>query len=103
MFDRHSEAYKVYGALTRLEQMASMNEVYRKENNIAGLQEINRVLKERAADQLRMKQGLLTGNPCEELKAEVNPGVSAVGQRVIAIAIFPCHINIAIASFDIQR
>ncbi|MEH8858662.1 hypothetical protein RAG26_22425, partial [Klebsiella pneumoniae] len=28
-----------------LEQMASMNEVYRKENNIAGLQEINRVLK----------------------------------------------------------
>ena len=34
-----------YGALTRLEQMASMNEVYRKENNIAGLQEINRVLK----------------------------------------------------------
>ncbi len=50
-----------------------------------------------------MKQGLLTGNPCEELKAEVNPGVSAVGQRVIAIAIFPCHINIAIASFDIQR
>nr|VXZ91762.1 Uncharacterised protein [Klebsiella pneumoniae] len=50
-----------------------------------------------------MKQGLPTGNPCEELKAEVNPGVSAVGQRVIAIAIFPCHINIAIASFDIQR
>ena len=34
-----------YGALTRPEQMASMNEVYRKENNIAGLQEINRVLK----------------------------------------------------------
>ncbi len=34
----------VYGALTRTEQMASMNEVYRKEN-IAGLQEINRVLK----------------------------------------------------------
>jgi hypothetical protein len=32
-------------ALTRLEQMASMNEVYRKENNVAGLQEINRVLK----------------------------------------------------------
>ena len=45
VFDRHSEAYKVYGALTRLEQMASMNEVYRKENNVAGLQEINRVLK----------------------------------------------------------
>ncbi len=31
--------------LTRLEQMASMNDVYRKENNVAGLQEINRVLK----------------------------------------------------------
>ncbi|WP_256565315.1 hypothetical protein [Klebsiella quasipneumoniae] len=45
VFDRHSEAYQVYGALTRLEQMASMNEVYRKENNVAGLQEINRVLK----------------------------------------------------------
>ncbi|EIV9611740.1 hypothetical protein [Klebsiella pneumoniae] len=45
VFDRNSEAYKVYGALTRLEQMASMNEVYRKENNVAGLQEINRVLK----------------------------------------------------------
>lgn len=45
VFDRHSEAYKVYGALTRTEQMASMNEVYRKENNVAGLQEINRVLK----------------------------------------------------------
>ncbi|MFT2153934.1 hypothetical protein ACMV59_30850, partial [Klebsiella pneumoniae] len=38
-------AYQVYGALTRLEQMASMNDVYRKENNVAGLQEINRVLK----------------------------------------------------------
>jgi hypothetical protein len=24
VFDRHSEAYQVYGALTRLEQMASM-------------------------------------------------------------------------------
>ncbi|MCW9376638.1 hypothetical protein N5I33_06180 [Klebsiella quasipneumoniae] len=45
VFDRHSEAYQVYGALTRLEQMAFMNDVYRKENNIAGLQEINRVLK----------------------------------------------------------
>ncbi|MPU33828.1 hypothetical protein FK479_08185 [Klebsiella quasipneumoniae] len=45
VFDRHSEAYQVYGALTRLKQMASMNEVYRKENNVAGLQEINRVLK----------------------------------------------------------
>ncbi len=65
MFDRHSErAYKVYGALTRLEQMASMNEgVYRKENNIAGLQDQPRTGD--AADQLRMKQGSMTGNPCE--------------------------------------
>ena len=45
VFDRHSEAYQVSCALTRFEQMASMNEVYRKENNVAGLQDINRVLK----------------------------------------------------------
>ncbi|AWD02925.1 TPA: hypothetical protein L9968_002916 [Klebsiella aerogenes] len=45
VFDKDSEAYQVYGALTKLEQMASMNDVYRKENNIAGLQEINKLLK----------------------------------------------------------
>lgn len=45
VFNKDSEAYQVYGALTKLEQMSSMNDVYRKENNIAGLQEINKLLK----------------------------------------------------------
>lgn len=45
VFDKDSEAFQVYGALTKLEQMASMNDVYRKENNMAGLQEINKLLK----------------------------------------------------------
>lgn len=45
IFDKDSDAYHVYSALTRLEQMSAMNEVYRKENNIAGLEEINKVLK----------------------------------------------------------
>jgi hypothetical protein len=45
VFNKDSEAYPVYGALTKLEQMSSMNDVYRKENNIAGLQEINKLLK----------------------------------------------------------
>lgn len=50
-----------------------------------------------------MKQGLLIGNFCEELKVEVNFGVSVVGQCVIVIVIFFCYINIVIVSFDIQR
>lgn len=45
IFDKDSEAFHVYSALTKLEQMSAMNEVYRKENNIAGLQVINRLLK----------------------------------------------------------
>lgn len=45
IFDKDSDAFHVYSALTKLEQMSAMNEVYRKENNIAGLQVINRLLK----------------------------------------------------------
>ena len=45
VFNKDGEAYQVYGALTKLEQISSMNDVYRKENNIAGLQEINKLLK----------------------------------------------------------
>lgn len=45
VFNKDGEAYQVYAALTKLEQISSMNDVYRKENNIAGLQEINKLLK----------------------------------------------------------
>lgn len=45
VFNKDGEAYQVYGALTKLEQISSMNDVYRKENNIAGLLEINKLLK----------------------------------------------------------
>ena len=41
--------------------------------------------------------------PVHGLKAEVNPGVGPVGEGVVAMAVFPRHIDISIACFDMQR
>ena len=45
IFDTHSDAHRVYTALSKLEQISAMNETYRKEGNIAGLKAINEMLK----------------------------------------------------------
>lgn len=45
IFDTHSQAHRVYTALSKLEQISEMNEAYRKENNVAGLKAINEMLK----------------------------------------------------------
>lgn len=45
IFDTHSDAHRVYTALSKLEQIAEMNEAYRKEGNVAGLKAINELLK----------------------------------------------------------
>lgn len=44
IFDTHSEAHRAYAALTKLEQLAAVNEQYRKDRNLAGLQAINTLL-----------------------------------------------------------
>jgi hypothetical protein len=45
VFDIHSDAHKVFTALSKLEQISAMNDAYRKEGNIAGLKSINEMLK----------------------------------------------------------
>jgi hypothetical protein len=44
VLDTHSDAHRVYIALSKLEQIAAMNETYRKDGNMAGLKAINQVL-----------------------------------------------------------
>ena len=41
IFDVHSQTYRVYASLTKLDQMRLMNNYYLKEQNIAGLQKMN--------------------------------------------------------------
>lgn len=45
IFDTHSDAHRVYVALSKLEQISAMNEAYHKEGNAAGLKAINEMLK----------------------------------------------------------
>ncbi|MGU3414761.1 hypothetical protein ACLBW2_16240 [Enterobacteriaceae bacterium C23F] len=45
IFDTHSDAHRVYVALSKLEQISAMNETYHKEGNVAGLKAINEMLK----------------------------------------------------------
>lgn len=45
VFDTHSDAHRVFVALSKLEQISAMNEGYRKEGNLAGLKAINDMLK----------------------------------------------------------
>lgn len=45
IFDTHSDAHRVFTALSKLEQISAMNETYRKEGNVAGLKAINEMLK----------------------------------------------------------
>ncbi|HEX4500982.1 MAG TPA: hypothetical protein VH187_07430 [Scandinavium sp.] len=45
VLDTHSDAHRVFAALSKLEQISSMNETYRKDGNIAGLKAINEMLK----------------------------------------------------------
>ena len=44
VLDTHSDAHRIFTALSKLEQISSMNETYRKEGNLAGLKAINQVL-----------------------------------------------------------
>ncbi|WP_238981783.1 hypothetical protein [[Enterobacter] lignolyticus] len=45
VFDQSSNVSHVYAALSKLEEMSEMNEIYRKDNNIEGLKAINLALK----------------------------------------------------------
>lgn len=45
VLDTHSDAHRVFTALSKLEQISAMNETYRKEGNVAGLKAINEMLK----------------------------------------------------------
>lgn len=45
VFDQSSDVHHVYAALSKLEEMSEMNELYRKDNNIEGLKAINLALK----------------------------------------------------------
>lgn len=45
IFDTHSDAHRVFVALSKLEQISAMNEAYHKEGNVAGLKAINEMLK----------------------------------------------------------
>ncbi|MBB1202538.1 hypothetical protein EGM70_19850 [Enterobacteriaceae bacterium 89] len=44
VLDTHSDAHRVFAALSKLEQISAMNESYHKEGNVAGLKAINQVL-----------------------------------------------------------
>lgn len=45
VLDTHSDAHRVFAALSKLEQISAMNETYRKEGNVVGLKAINEMLK----------------------------------------------------------
>lgn len=45
IFDEHSQAHQVYISLSKLDQIRLMNNFYLKEQNAAGLQQINEVLR----------------------------------------------------------
>jgi len=45
VLDPSSDVHHVYAALSKLEEMSEMNEIYRKDNNIEGLKAINLALK----------------------------------------------------------
>ncbi|MCS2170110.1 hypothetical protein MUU46_07235 [Scandinavium sp. TWS1a] len=45
ILDTHSDAHRVFAALSKLEQISAMNETYRKEGNVVGLKAINEMLK----------------------------------------------------------
>lgn len=45
IFDEHSQAHQVYISLSKLDQIRLMNNLYMKEQNAAGLQQVNEVLR----------------------------------------------------------
>ena len=45
IFDEHSQAHQVYISLSKLDQIRLMNNLYLKEQNAAGLQQVNEVLR----------------------------------------------------------
>lgn len=45
IFDEHSQAHQVYISLSKLDQIRLMNNFYLKEQNAAGLQKVNDVLR----------------------------------------------------------
>lgn len=44
MFDVHSQTFRVYAALTKLEQLDQINRMYLHDHNLSGLQEVNAAL-----------------------------------------------------------
>jgi len=45
VFDTHSDAHRIFVALSKLEQISAINESYRKEGNMVGLKALNDMLK----------------------------------------------------------